>query len=214
MNFAFKDTYKPYLCPFDPKKRPYMFFLGNMASGGAAGATSLLFVYPLDYARTRLAADIGKGEGREFHGLTDCLMKTFRSDGMYGLYRGFGISVVGIIAYRAFYFGVFDTAKSMGLMKGIILKYIIAQTVTALAGLASYPLDTVRRRMMMQSGRKDILYKNTIDCFRKIYKSEGGLKPFFKGALSNVFRGIGGALVLTIYDEFQMWLAKHFPNIW
>jgi len=35
--------------------------MGNIASGGAAGATSLIFVYPLDFARTRLAADIGKG---------------------------------------------------------------------------------------------------------------------------------------------------------
>src|SRR5258707_695548 len=36
MNFAFKDTYKKYLCPYNPKKQPGMFFLGNMASGGAA----------------------------------------------------------------------------------------------------------------------------------------------------------------------------------
>lgn len=88
-----------------------MFFLGNMASGGAAGATSLTFVYPLDFGRTRLAADVGKGTDREFNGLMDCLVKTAKSDGIYGLYRGFGISVVGIIAYRAAYFGMFDTGK-------------------------------------------------------------------------------------------------------
>ena len=54
-----------------------MFFLGNMASGGAAGATSLSVVYPLDFARTRLAADVGKGANkeREFSGLVDCLKK-------------------------------------------------------------------------------------------------------------------------------------------
>lgn len=57
--------------------------------------------------------------------------------------------------------------------------------------------------MMMQSGRKEILYKNTLDCFAKIYATEGGLKPFFKGALSNVFRGIGGALVLVLYEYIQ-----------
>jgi solute carrier family 25 (adenine nucleotide translocator) protein 4/5/6/31 len=46
-----------------------------MASGGAAGATSLLFVYPLDFVRTRLGADVGnKATGeREFNGLIDCL---------------------------------------------------------------------------------------------------------------------------------------------
>lgn len=82
-----------------------------MASGGAAGATSLCFVYPLDFARTRLAADVGKGSSREFKGLGDCLFKIAKSDGPIGLYRGFFVSVQGIIIYRAAYFGMFDTAK-------------------------------------------------------------------------------------------------------
>lgn len=115
LNFAFKDTYKKYLNPYNPKKEPFKFFMGNMASGGAAGATSLMFVYPLDFARTRLAADVGKGGKtgeREFNGLIDCLSKILKSDGAAGLYRGFGISVIGIIAYRASYFGMFDTGKA------------------------------------------------------------------------------------------------------
>jgi len=77
--------------------------------------------------------------------------------------------------------------------------------VTVTAGIASYPLDTVRRRLMMQSGRKDVMYKNTMDCFRKIAKNEGP-GAFFKGALSNVIRGTGGALVLVFYDKIQSWL--------
>lgn len=36
----------------------------------------------------------------------------------------------------------------------IVVSWMIAQTVTAVAGVVSYPFDTVRRRMMMQSGRK------------------------------------------------------------
>lgn len=36
----------------------------------------------------------------------------------------------------------------------IVISWMIAQTVTAVAGIISYPFDTVRRRMMMQSGRK------------------------------------------------------------
>jgi len=46
-----------------------------MASGGAAGATSLCVVYPLDFARTRLAADVGSGKDREFNGMVDCMKK-------------------------------------------------------------------------------------------------------------------------------------------
>ncbi|KAK0520249.1 ADP/ATP carrier protein, partial [Tilletia horrida] len=66
----------------------------NLASGGAAGASSLLFVYSLEYARTRLAHDAksaAKGGGdRQFNGLTDVYRKTLASDGIAGLYRGFG----------------------------------------------------------------------------------------------------------------------------
>jgi len=64
LNFAFKDQYRKIFCPYDPKTEKLKFFLGSLASGGAAGASSLAFVYPLDFARTRLAADIGKKEQR------------------------------------------------------------------------------------------------------------------------------------------------------
>ncbi|KAK4311507.1 hypothetical protein Pmani_016975 [Petrolisthes manimaculis] len=212
LNFAFKDKYKQvFLGGVDKKTQFWRFFLGNLASGGAAGATSLCFVYPLDFARTRLAADIGKGpEQREFKGLGDCLGKIFKADGLVGLYRGFGVSVQGIIIYRAAFFGFYDTAKGMlpdPKAAGFFLSWAIAQTVTTISGIISYPFDTVRRRMMMQSGRKggDIMYKSTIDCWRKIAKNEG-TNAFFKGAFSNVLRGTGGALVLVLYDEIQVLL--------
>lgn len=61
----------------------------------------------------RLAADVGKGKAKEFNGLIDCLLKTIKSDGPMGWYRGFIVSVQGIIIYRATYFGLFDTARGM-----------------------------------------------------------------------------------------------------
>lgn len=209
LNFAFKDKYKQvFLGGVDKNTQFWRYFMGNLASGGAAGATSLCFVYPLDFARTRLAADVGKaGAEREFSGLGNCLAKIFKSDGIVGLYRGFNVSVQGIIIYRAAYFGFYDTAKGMlpnPKTTPLVISWMIAQTVTTVSGIISYPFDTVRRRMMMQSGRakSDRMYKNTIDCWVKISKSEGS-KAFFKGALSNVFRGTGGALVLVLYDELK-----------
>merc|ERR1719238_2356705 len=207
LNFACKDFYKQTLNPYNPKKQPGMFFLGNMASGGAAGATSLCFVYPLDFARTRLAADVGSGGNRQFTGLGNCLTTIAKRDGIKGLYQGFTVSIQGIIVYRASYFGTYDTVK--GLLPdpkaaGFFVSWGIAQVVTTGAGIVSYPFDTVRRRMMMQSGRakEDLMYKGTIDCWKKIYQNEGG-KAFFKGAFSNVLRGTGGALVLVLYDELK-----------
>lgn len=209
LNFAFKDVYKQiFLGGVDQKTQFWRYFLGNLGSGGAAGATSLCFVYPLDYARTRLGADVGKGTAdRQYNGLVDCIKKTVKSDGVAGLYRGFAVSVQGIIIYRAAYFGCYDTARgSLPDPKNspFIVNFGIAQVVTICSGILSYPFDTVRRRMMMQSGRAkaDIMYKNTLDCWVKISKQEG-TSAFFKGALSNVFRGTGGALVLVFYDELK-----------
>lgn len=209
LNFAFKDYYKKIFNPYDPKKQPGMFFVGNCASGGAAGATSLCVVYPLDFARTRLAADVGSGGDREFTGLVDCLRKIFVKDGPQGLYRGFGISVVGIIAYRAAYFGMFDTGKPIlfpdAKAASVFAVWFFAQIVTVTAGIISYPLDTVRRRLMMDSGRAEKMYNGTMDCFAKIARDEG-TRAFFKGSLSNVIRGTGGALVLTFYSKIEAYL--------
>ncbi|XP_026480427.1 ADP,ATP carrier protein [Ctenocephalides felis] len=209
LNFAFKDKYKQvFLGGVDKKTQFWRYFAGNLASGGAAGATSLCFVYPLDFARTRLAADVGKGAGqREFSGLGNCLTKIFKSDGLPGLYRGFGVSVQGIIIYRAAYFGFYDTARGMlpdPKNTPLVISWAIAQAVTTVAGIVSYPFDTVRRRMMMQSGRakSEMLYKGTLHCWATIAKTEGS-GAFFKGAFSNILRGTGGAFVLVLYDEIK-----------
>merc|ERR1739843_36716 len=139
LNFAFKDTIKAlFATPKDASNAT------NIATGGAAGTMSLLFVYSLDFARTRLANDAkGKGGERQFNGLIDVYVKTLKSDGIQGLYRGFTISAVGIFIYRGMYFGMFDTLKPM---------LIGGKDASVGACLMSYPIDTVRRRMMMTSG--------------------------------------------------------------
>jgi len=206
LNFAFKDYYKTIFNPYNPKTEPVKFFFGNCASGGAAGATSLCAVYPLDFARTRLAADVGSGGDRQFGGLVDCLKQIATKKGPQGLYRGFGISVIGIVFYRASYFGMFDTGKAMmfpdAKKANVFAMWAFAQVVTVSAGVVSYPLDTVRRRLMMDSGRADKMYTGTINCFQRILADEGP-KAFFKGSLSNVLRGTGGALVLVFYSKIE-----------
>lgn len=100
LNFALKDKYKYiFLNGIDKNTQFGRYFLGNLASGAAAGATSLCIVYPLDFARTRLAVDVGgrSAGAREFTGLGDCLSKTYKSDGLIGLYRGFSVSIQGIL---------------------------------------------------------------------------------------------------------------------
>jgi solute carrier family 25 (adenine nucleotide translocator) protein 4/5/6/31 len=218
LNFAFKDYFKK-LFGFKKERDGYMkWFAGNLASGGAAGASSLLFVYSLDYARTRLANDAKsakKGGERQFNGLVDVYRKTLASDGVRGLYRGFGPSVTGIIVYRGLYFGMYDSLKPVlltGTLEGNFLaSFALGWVVTTGAGLASYPLDTVRRRMMMTSGEA-VKYASSFAAFKQIVAQEG-TKSLFKGAGANILRGIAGAGVLSLYDQIQLILfGKKFSG--
>jgi len=208
LNFAFKDYFKRTL-GFDQKKSGYtLWFIGNIASGAAAGASSLLFVYSLDYARTRLANDnkqAKKGGERQFNGLVDVYRKTMATDGIRGLYRGFLVSCVGIIVYRGLYFGMYDTIKPLlpkNLKDSFIASFLLGWAITIGAGLASYPIDTIRRRMMMTSGEA-VKYSSSWGAFREIVKKEG-YKSLFKGAGANILRGIAGAGVLSGYDQLQL----------
>jgi len=203
LNFAFKDTVKALFKT--PKDAPgYVKFGTNIASGGVAGTLSLIFVYSLDYARTRLANDSkGKGGERQFNGLVDVYVKTIKSDGVQGLYRGFVISAVGIFIYRGMYFGLYDTLKPLllGPDAGVALSFALGWVVTITAGLMSYPIDTIRRRMMMTSGAA-VKYKNSIDCGMQVMKNEGFMS-LMKGAGANILRGVAGAGVLAGFDKFQ-----------
>merc|ERR1712178_218393 len=172
LNFMFKARYKQIFEA--PKDAPFVRRLaGNVASGGAAGVTSLLFVYPLDFARTRLAMDVGSGKAREFNGTFDVIMKAG---------------------------GGFWTS------------FFLAYAVTTVAGLVAYPIDTIRRRMMMTSGGDAAKYKSSFHAAQVLMK-DGGVPVFFKGAFSNILRGLCGALVLVGFDEFKgAYIEYRYPD--
>uniref|UniRef100_A0A1J3EK72 ADP/ATP translocase n=1 Tax=Noccaea caerulescens TaxID=107243 RepID=A0A1J3EK72_NOCCA len=209
LNFAFRDYFKRMFNFKKDKDGYWKWFAGNLASGGAAGASSLLFVYSFDYARTRLANDakVAKvGGQRQFNGLVDVYKKTLASDGVAGLYRGFSISCVGIVVYRALYFGLYDSLKPVvlgsGLQDSFFASFLLGWGITVGAGLASYPFDTVRRRMMMTSGEA-VKYRSSLEAFSQIVKKEGA-KSLYKGAGANILRAVAGAGVLAGYDKLQL----------
>lgn len=205
LNFAFKDQVKAMFK--SSKNEGYAKkFAKNIMSGGVAGALSLCFVYSLDYCRTRLANDAKagkKGGERQFNGMVDVYRKTIASDGVQGLYRGFVISCVGIIVYRGCYFGFYDTLKPIVIGDGgsFLASFALGYIVTISSGLVSYPVDTIRRRMMMTSGEK-VKYKGSMDCAVQIIKNEGFMS-LMKGAGANILRGVAGAGVLSGFDEFK-----------
>lgn len=86
---------------------------------------------------------------------------------------------------------------------GAVTTFAAAQTAITIGAGATYPFDTVRRRLQMQSEKppEEHLYKGTGHCFKTIAAEEGLASGLYKGFMANVLRSVGGALVLVFYDR-------------
>ncbi|KAK4256599.1 hypothetical protein QN277_006303 [Acacia crassicarpa] len=213
-NFAFKGYFKSIFGHSKERDGYIKWFAGNVASGSAAGATTSLLLYHLDYARTRLGTDALEGHvggQRQFKGLVDVYRKTLSSDGIGGLYRGFGVSIMGITMYRGMYFGIYDTMKPLVLVgpyEGNFLAcFVLGWSITSFAGVCAYPFDTLRRRMMLTSGQPN-KYRNALHAFREIVRHEG-FCALFRGVTANMLLGVAGAGVLAGYDQLHLISSRH-----
>ncbi|XP_019446132.1 PREDICTED: ADP,ATP carrier protein ER-ANT1 isoform X2 [Lupinus angustifolius] len=213
-NFAFKGYFKRIFGHSKERDGYIKWFAGNVASGSAAGATTSLFLYHLDYARTRLGTDSlecrATGQ-RQFKGLADVYRKTLSSDGIAGLYRGFSVSILGITMYRGMYFGLYDTLKPIVLVGpfegNFFASFLLGWSITSSAGVCAYPFDTLRRRMMLTCGQPN-KYKNAMHAFHEIVQQEG-FSALFRGVKANMLLGVAGAGVLAGYDQLSHILSRH-----
>jgi len=144
-------------------------------AGGCAGTSTEFIVYPLDFARTRLAVDVLLGKHkRQYKGLFDCLMKSVKAEGIRGCYKGYVISSIGMFIYRGSWFGLYDFAKQNGPKSdNFFVRFVVANIVTTAANLLVYPIDTVRRKMQIQTGKKVKDYSSSFNCVLKTFKNDG-----------------------------------------
>lgn len=212
-NLAFKDNIKKLFPKYNKDTDFGKFAAAQIASGAAAGGATNTIVYPLIYVRTVLGADLGKE--KKYNGMVDCLKKTVQGNGFMSLYNGIGPSTLGIVVYRGAQFGLQDILKAFNPYQkdftaiGLASKFAVAQVAVAASGVISYPFDTMQRRLQIEASKPkaEQMYSGMADCFSKILKTEGP-GGFFKGALANVLRGTGAALVLVIYDEIINAVSK------
>lgn len=234
MNFMFMDHYKTIISPImnttlilpsnrsretREKRRS---IASAFLSGGLAGGTTTTFLYPFEFMRTRLALDTGSSRMYP-RGMRDVFFKIVKTDGIRGIYQGYGIALTGIVIFRALHLGGYDACKTEILHRrrsendsssnnnnanyskiSVGERFAIAHIVTIIAGTVCYPIDSVRRRLMMQAGQPlDVRpYANSVDAFKKILASEG-VKGFYLGLGANIIRSVAGASLLVSYDAFR-----------
>jgi len=109
---AFNDLINQLFPKYNPNTDFWKSFAVRLTSGGLAGAIANTICYPFDFARTRLASDLGTGGG-QFKGITDCIVTTVRQQGITGLYTGWSVTVMGAFVYRAGQLGCFKQIQDM-----------------------------------------------------------------------------------------------------
>eukprot|EP00697_Spironema_sp_BW2_P007272 gnl/Spiro4/21515_TR10542_c0_g1_i1.p1 gnl/Spiro4/21515_TR10542_c0_g1~~gnl/Spiro4/21515_TR10542_c0_g1_i1.p1 ORF type:complete len:319 (-),score=78.26 gnl/Spiro4/21515_TR10542_c0_g1_i1:154-1110(-) len=208
---AFNDALNNAFPVYDANTDFWKSFVVKLTSGGLAGALANTICYPFDFARTRLATDLKKGEG-QFKGIWDCIATTVKKQGITGLYTGWVVTCMGAFVYRAGQLGLFKQIqdlnpyqKDKGWLGGVSSFVAVTTARTAIMPF-NYPFDTVRRCMMLQSEvpRAERIYKGSLHCVQEIIKKEGVVKGLYAGMAAELVRGVGGSLVIVAYDRVKL----------
>ncbi|CAA2986542.1 mitochondrial substrate carrier family P [Olea europaea subsp. europaea] len=197
----------------------------DLMAGSFAGGTAVLFTYPLDLVRTKLAyqvADSSKlnvkglvpGE-QVYKGIRDCFSKTYKEAGIRGLYRGVAPSLYGIFPYAGLKFYFYEEMKRHvpGKHRNDITVKLVCGSVAGLLGQTfTYPLDVARRQMQVQRILRSTNggdMKSTMETLVMIVRREGW-KQLFSGLSINYLKVVPSvAIGFTVYDVMKSFL--HVP---
>lgn len=112
LNLALKDLFGKFIKVRNPEQHKFKFLAASILSGGLAGACAISVIFPLDFARTRLSADVLSGGKRQFRGLTHCLTKIISKEGLLGCYNGISMALCGMFLSRGITLGTYDFVKT------------------------------------------------------------------------------------------------------
>jgi len=198
---GFKDAIKP-------GDNPGLQFLSKWLSGTTAAFISGLICYPLDFARTNIAASTDNDSRPA--GIIDCWRQTIKCAGFLAIYRGVAMSLCGEVVYRGLKYGLYDSIydwKEAGLpdvhiVGDFFLNFLIGWFVSSVAGAIAMPFDTVRKILMTDTKSTSPKFDGSISCIKHIYENDG-ITRFYRGTFTNVIRSWASGLALALFSSLQ-----------
>ncbi len=156
--------------------------INSFNAGGFAGIISYTAIYPLELIRSKLSVNID-GKTKAYNNLTTALVKTYKNNGVNGLYRGWIISSIGMIPYQGITFLTYkyldDKINTESSYKGLISG--------SFAGFAAvsvtYPFDVIKRKYHLTGEMGNKSYNNYSDIVKTTYRSYG-IKGFYRGLIA------------------------------
>jgi len=204
--FASNDFFRPRLAkwagrgPGEPVGAGVAFCAGALSGLCASGST-----YPLDLVRGRISGQLGSSK---YRGVVQVVAVTVREEGLRGLYRGILPTLVGALPYEGCKFGTVGLLEWLspapeGTTKREQVLRKVGQGAAggAVAGLATYPNDTVRRLLQLQGTGSGHAYTGYFDCAAVTYR-EGGVPRFYRGLATNLVRMVPNTAIQFGTYEF------------
>lgn len=180
--------------------------------------TTRATVYPASLIRTRLQVQKGKSL---YSGTFDAFCKVLRSEGVFGLYRGFMVNTFTLVAGQA-YITTYELVRKYvshyspsNTVKSVVAggaASLVAQTITV-------PIDVVSQHLMMQgqgehltrfkakpkmilaASKRRLTFGQTLDITMQIFAADG-----FRG----FYRGYVATLLTYIPNSALWWPFYHF----
>ncbi|KAK2637414.1 hypothetical protein Ddye_032206 [Dipteronia dyeriana] len=183
----------------------------HFVAGGLAGITAASATYPLDLVRTRLAAQTNV---MYYRGIGHALQTIFRDEGVLGLYKGLGATLLGVGPSIAISFSVYETLRSYWqLQRPRDSTVLVSLACGSLSGIASstatFPLDLVRRRKQLEGvgGRARVYTTGLFGIFKHIIRTEG-FRGLYRGILPEYYKVVPGVgICFMTYETLKMLLA-------
>ncbi|CAK8535785.1 unnamed protein product [Lathyrus sativus] len=194
---------------------PYNSFNGppsfvNVALGGlGAGALQSILMCPVELVKIRIQLQKNIDSLSKHKKSTPLFLakNIWKNEGLCGIYRGFGITVLRDSPGMAFYFGAYEYTREKlhpGCRESCQESVHTMFIAGGIAGMASwffnYPADVIKTRLQAQTP-SSLKYKGILDCTLKIIKEEG---------LIVLWRGLGATLARAfvmnsaIFPAYQM----------
>jgi len=185
--------------------------LESLVSGGFAGLTATLIVYPLDLLRTRFAA---QSIPKVHPTLLSAFQTIYRTQGLFGFYYGVCPSLWQYIPYAAMQFYIYDRVKQRATdMTNRNFAPVLAGALAgSLSKLAVLPLDVVKKRLQthgMNMYNANERCPSLVQTIRHIHKTEGP-KSFFKGAAPSILKATTQtAIVFTLFENTKDMFSRY-----
>ncbi|KAI0714003.1 mitochondrial carrier [Cerioporus squamosus] len=205
----------------------------SMIAGAGGGLVASVATCPLDVIKTKLQAQRAVHGHKSYEGVVGTFKTILKHDGIRGLYRGLGPTILGYLPTWAIYFAVYDGIKRhfgekpVSEIEGVrhvypaaqvkgyqplarehpwTLHILSAMTAGATSTICTNPLWVIKTRFMTQP-REELRYKHTLDAALTIYRTEG-YSAFFRGLLPSLLGITHVAVQFPLYEHLKQLSAR------